>query len=340
MARSHHLLRWLLPLILLAALAALLLFWGGGSLTAAEVWRTLLGRSEDAAARTVVFELRLPAVVCAVLSGAALAVGGLLMQTVFANPLADPSILGVNSGAGLGVAVAVLLMGGSWQAGGVVVSGFFLTMLAAFVGAAVVVALLLLCNRLLAGNLLLLIAGVMLSLFASSLIALLSFFATEQGVQSYLIWGMGSFGSLSAALLPHYAACIGVCLVWAWLLAKPLNALLLGDAYAQNAGFNVRSIRAQALLLTGLLTAFTTAVCGPVAFLGLAVPHAARFGFRTSDHRTLLPATMLWGAAAAAACLWVSRLPRSGGVLPLNAITPLLGVPVVFWLLLRRRDTQ
>lgn len=329
---------WLLPALLVAVLAAANLLVGGTRLAPAEVWHALTGGDGATdAARFIVLEVRLPLLLTALLAGAALAVAGLLMQTLFANPLADPGILGVNSGAGLGVAIALLLLGGTLTAGTLELSGFVLTLAAAFAGAAVVIALLLLCSTLLPGRLLLLVTGVMLSFVASALIGLLSFWATAQGVQSYVVWGLGHFGGVTMRQLPAFAACTVVGLAATLFFAKPLNAMLLGDDYAHNLGVNVRRTRTLVLLLTGFLTAVVTALCGPIAFIGLAVPHAARLTLRTSDHRLLLPATMLWGAATTLLCNLVSVLPAEGGMLPINVITPFLGVPMVFYLLTRHR---
>lgn len=337
---SFRMLRgWLLPALLVAVLIATNLLVGGTSLSPAEVWHALTGSANAGdTARFIVLEVRLPLLLTALLAGAALSVAGLLMQTLFANPLADPGILGVNSGAGLGVAIALLLLGGTLTAGTLELTGFVLTLSAAFAGAAVVIVLLLLCSTLLPGRLLLLVTGVMLSFAASALIGLLSFWSTAQGVQSYVVWGLGHFGGVTLQMLPAFSGCTVMGLVATLFFAKPLNALLLGDDYAHNLGVNVRRTRTLVLLLTGFLTAVVTAVCGPIAFIGLAVPHAARLTLRTSDHRLLLPATMLWGAATTLLCNLVSVLPASGGMLPINTITPFLGVPMVFYLLTRHRS--
>ncbi len=337
-SHSRLLLGWLLPVALVVALCAANLLWGSVRLAPAEVWGALTGSPDVSdTARFIVVGTRLPTLLNALLAGAALAVAGVLMQTVFANPLADPGILGVNSGAALGVAVALLLLGGTFTAGSLTLAGFALTVAAAFAGAAVVIGLLLLCDALLPGRLMLLVAGVMLSFVASALVSLLAFWATAQGVRSYVVWGLGNFGGLTLQRLAPFALLLGIGLVGVCFMAKPLNALLLGDDYARNVGVNVRRTRTVVLLLTGLLTASVTALCGPIAFVGLAVPHAARLTLRTADHRRLLPATMLWGAATTLLCNLLSLLPGTRGTLPVNTLTPLLGVPMVFYLLTRRR---
>lgn len=322
--------------LLLLLLFPLTLFVGSVGLTPAQVLGAFSG-SADEAARFIVLESRLPQSLTAVLAGAALAVAGLVMQTLFANPLADPSLLGVNSGASLGAAIALLALGGSWSVGAVAFSGVLLTVAAAFVGACAVIALLLVCSRYLRGNLALLVAGVMLSFLISALISLLSFYATAEGVRSFVVWGLGDFSSVSPDRLPLFAALVLVPAGLLLLAARPLNALLLGTDYAANLGVRVRPVRTRLLLLTGLLTAAVTALCGPISFIGLAVPHAARLLLRSADHRRLLPATLLLGADVALLSLLLTHLPGSRGTLPLAAITPLIGVPVVLYILIRRR---
>lgn len=337
MLRRHPL---FLSFVVLLLLAAAGLLFGSVHLPASEVLTALFCEADaDAATAFIVWQSRLPQVCTALLSGAALAVSGLLMQTLFANPLADPGILGVNSGAALGVALVMLLMGGSASAGGFVLSGYLLTILAALAGAFAVTLLLLACSALLRGKLMLLITGVMVSYVVSSAISLLNFYATEQGVQSYIIWGMGNFGGVNLERLPAYALTIFAGLVGAMLLCKPLNALLLGDNYASNLGVRVRRMRFWVLLLASWLTAAVTALCGPIAFVGLAVPHAARLLISTSDHRRLLPLTALWGANTALFCLLITCLPGERGVLPINALTPFIGVPVVMYILLKGRKS-
>lgn len=325
-----------IPLLLLCLLFPLALLVGSVSLPLGEVWGALFGEASETA-RFIVRESRLPQAVTAVLAGAALALSGLVMQTLFANPLADPSLLGVNSGASLGAAVALLAFGGSWSLGTAAVSGVLLTVAAAFCGACTVIALLLVCSRWLRGNLALLVAGVMLSFVISALISLLSFYATADGVRSFVVWGLGDFSGVPLSRLPLFAALVLVPAALLLFSARPLNALLLGADYAANLGVRVRPARTWLLLLTGLLTASVTALCGPIAFVGLAVPHIARLLLRTADHRRLLPATLLLGADVALLSLLLSHIPGERGTLPLAAITPLMGAPVVLYILLRRR---
>ncbi len=326
-----------IPFLLLPLLAVAVLLSGSADLSVAQVWNALLnGGADSDAASFIVFELRLPQLATALLAGVALSSSGLVMQTVFGNPLADPSLLGVNAGAGLGAAVAMLLLGGSFAVGGFSFSGYLLTILAACRGAGIDIALLIFFSALFRSNLHLLVAGVMMSFIASSLISILSYYSTAQGVQGYVFWGMGDFGSVVSdrLLLFFVVVCVGVLLLL--LRVKTLNALLLGRNYAANLGVNVKRERTVLLLLSGLLCAVVTALCGPVSFIGLAAPHFARFVHRTANHRTLLPLTLLWGMNTALLASLLTHLP-GGVLLPLNAVTPLLGVPVVLYLLLRRQ---
>lgn len=321
------------------SVAALLignLFVGSTSVAPADVIAALTGTA-DSTATFIVGETRMPQAVTALLAGGALAVAGLLMQTLFANPLADPSILGLNAGAGLGVAVATLWLGGSVAAAGTTVSGFSLTLLAAFLGAGSIMALLVVCATWVRNRMLLLILGLMMSYAVSSLVSLLCFTADSAGLHAYVIWGLGSFGTATWQRLPLFATSVAAGVGLAALTVKALNALTLGEAYAANMGIRVRRTRILLMTSAGLLAATVTAQCGPIAFIGLAVPHMARMLTRTADHRILLPATFLCGAAVALACHIVCRLPGDAGLLPLNAVTPLVGVPVVLYVILRRR---
>ena len=285
----------------------------------------------------IILQTRLPQALTAILCGGALAVSGLLLQTAFCNPLAGPSIFGINSGASLGVAFVMLLFGGSITAGAVYVSGFLAVLIAAFVGAVAVMAVLLFFSNLVNNNVMLLITGIMIGYISSSAISLLNFFATEEGVHSYMIWGLGNFGGVSMAQMPLFAAVTIVGLICALLLIKPLNAVLLGEQYAENLGINTIKLRNCLLLVTGLLTAVTTAYCGPIAFIGLAVPHIARMLLKTDNHRYLIPGTILSGAAISLLCNIICVLPGDNGIIPLNAVTPIMGAPVIIYVIIKGR---
>ena len=331
--------------VALAGLAVLLLLVnllvGSVRIPPAEVLHMLAGveASRDSW-HFILWESRLPQALTALLCGSGLAVCGLLLQTAFKNPLAGPDILGINSGASLGVALVMLLLGGNVSAGAFSLSGFLSVLAGAFVGAMAVMALVLFFSTIIKSSVMLLITGIMIGYMASSAISLLNFFATAEGVQSYLVWGMGNFGGVSMQQMPGFAAVVLLGLTGALLLIKPLNALLLGERYAENLGVNIRRVRNWLLLVTGLLSAITTAFCGPVAFIGLAVPHVARMVLGTANHRSLLPVTILCGGVVALLCNLLCVLPGEWGIIPLNAVTPIVGAPVIIYVIVRQRKGQ
>ena len=324
--------------VLIVVLFALNLLLGSVSIPAGDVLRILMGDdSLKPSWQFIILESRLPQAITATLCGASLAVSGLLLQTAFRNPLAGPSIFGINSGAGLGVALVMLFLGGGLSVGSLQLSGFAAILVAAFIGAMAVMALIFFFSTLVRNNVMLLIIGIMIGYISNSAISLLNFFATDEGVKSYMVWGMGSFGGVSMTNMPVFVSVSLIGLLGALLLIKPLNALLLGDRYAENLGVNILRVRNWLLIVTGLLTAITTAFCGPVAFIGLAVPHIARLLLTTDNHRQLLPATMLCGAVVALVCNLICFLPGESGVIPLNAVTPLIGAPVIIYVIARKR---
>lgn len=288
----------------------------------------------------IVWQSRLPQAVTALLCGGALAASGLMLQTTFHNPLADSSILGISAGASLGVALVMLLLGSTLSAGSVVLSGFLAIIAGAFLGAVAVMGIILLLAHFIRNYVMLLIAGIMIGYIASSAITLLNFFSNAEGVQSMVLWGMGSFGGVSMQQLPYFAGFIAAGLLIAILLIKPLNALLLGERYAENLGINIRRTRHLLLFSTGLLTAITTAFCGPVSFIGLAVPHIARLITGTSNHNLLMPFTILLGSCTALVCNLACVLPGDNGLIPLNAVTPVIGAPVIIYVIINQRKIQ
>ena len=329
-------------LILSAAVVVLFfanLVYGAVDIPLGQVIDILLGNeAEKASWRYIVVESRLPQAITALLSGMALSVSGLMLQTAFRNPLADPSIFGISSGAGLGAALVMLLFSGSVSAGSVSLSGFAAVFLGAFVGAMAVMGIVFAFSLFVKNSIMLLIIGIMIGYIASSAISLLNFFATEEGVKSYLVWGMGSFGGVSLRQLPVFSAVTLLGLCSSLLLIKPLNIILLGKSYAENLGVNTVVVRNILLVITGLLTAIVTSFCGPVSFIGLAVPHIARMLVRTSQHGVLMPVTMMVGAVTALLCNAFCTLPSSGGIIPLNAVTPVLGAPVVIYVIVRLKE--
>lgn len=323
---------------MLLALFALNMFYGTVDIPSADVLSILSGgECEREAWRLIVLETRLPQAVTALFAGAAISVAGLLLQTLFGNPLAGPEVLGINSGAGLGVAVVMLLSHGLLAVGEMGLAGYTALLLGAFAGAGAIIVVILFLSSVLKNKLYLLIAGVAVSYLASSAISVLNYFATSEGVHSYMIWGMGSFSAVSYAQMPVFVTIVTVLLLLALALMKPLNALLLGDTYARNLGVNVKRVRAAVLAVTGMLAAVITAFCGPVAFIGLAVPHIARLFLKSNNHRLLLPGTMITGAAVALLCNIICQLPGESGLLPLGAITPLIGAPVIIYVVLRSK---
>lgn len=322
---------------LYAALAAALLslcciglMRGSVQIPLRDVVRILTGTFDGREAwRHIVLESRLPQTLTALLAGAALAVSGLMLQTLFKNPLAGPSILGISDGANLGVAVAMIWLGAA---------SYLSTILAALIGAGVVLLLILWFSRRVRGSVMLLIIGLMLGYLASSVISILNYHASADKVHQYVMWGMGDFSGVSIAKLPWLAGFVLAGLAASLLLVKPLNALLLGDAYAANLGVNVRRTRFLVLACTGVLTAVVTAFCGPISFIGLIVPHIARMMTGTDNHRHLLPVTLLSGACIAALCSILTVWPGSNSLLPLSAITPIIGAPVIIYVIVNRRN--
>lgn len=300
------------------------------------------GEPENAAWSTIIMLFRLPKALTAILSGAALAVSGLLMQTLFRNPLAGPSVLGIHSGASLGVAAVVL----SVSAGGVgadFLEGLGLVgelgiVLAAAMGSSVVLFLILAVSQRVRSVMTLLIVGLLFGYATSALVSILIHFSIADRVHAYMAWTFGSFSATTWSKLRILLPTLVVGLVGSLLARKPLNALLLGESYGRSMGVDVRRARHIIIVLTAVLSGTVTAFCGPIGFLGIAVPHLCRSLFHTSDHRVLLPGVMIIGAIAALAADLVSHVPGSGVVLPLNAVTSLIGAPVIVWVILRKKN--
>ena len=285
----------------------------------------------------IIMENRLPQALTAMLCGASLAVCGLMLQTAFRNPLAGPDVFGISSGAGLGVAIVMLFLGGSVSTTMFTISGFLAILTSAFIGAIVVTMIILFLSTMVRNSVLLLIVGLMVGYVSSSAVALLNFFASEEGVKSYMVWGMGNFGGVSMNHMLLFALLCLVGIIASIFLIKPLNIMLLGTQYAESLGINIRQIRNLLLVTVGLLTAVTTAFCGPVSFIGLAIPHISRLLFRTDNHQILLPGTVLTGAVIALFCNLICYLPGELGIIPLNAVTPLIGAPVIIYVIIKRR---
>lgn len=333
----------LLMTVLIALFFLLNLLLGSVDIPLRSVCRILAGGTDELVVwQNIVWKSRVPQALTALVAGAGLSVSGLQMQTVFRNPLADPSVLGVSSGASLGVAMVVLLSG---AVGGVALSrlgylGEVALSLAAIVGAMSVMALIVYVSMKVRGNVTLLIIGVMIGYVANAVIGVLKFFSVEEDIRAYVIWGLGSFARVSGDQMLLFVGIMAVLLPLSFLLIKTMNLLLLGNSYARNLGLNIRRARLLVIFCSGVLVAIVTAYCGPIMFLGLAVPHLCRAIFRSSDHRVLMPATLLTGAALALVCNLIARMPGFEGALPVNSVTALIGAPVVASVLFRRRKSE
>ena len=328
--------------ILLIAIALLLivnLLIGTVKIPIADVCRILGGGGDNEIWTNIIFSSRLPQALTAIVAGAGLAVSGLQMQTVFRNPLAGPSVLGISNGSALGVAFVVLLSG---RIGGVALSrlgylGDAAMSVAAIIGALAVLLLIMWVAQKVKGNVTLLIIGVMIGYLANAIIGVLKFLSPEDDVKAFVVWGLGSFSRVSGDEMVLFIVLMCLLLPLAFLLVKPLNLMLLGDNYAANLGLNIKRARMLIIISSGVLVAIVTAYCGPIMFIGLAVPHLARAIFRTSDHRLLMPATALCGAALALLCNLIARMPGFEGALPVNSVTALVGAPVIAMVIFRRR---
>ena len=326
----------------LVTLFAANLSYGAVSISINEVVKILLGgSSENAAWQHIVLQSRFPQAVTALFAGASLAVSGLLLQTLFKNPLAGPSILGISDGANLGVALVMLLLGNSLSFFSVYSFGGSIAMIiAAFIGSCVILGIIIFFSTKVTSSVMLLIIGIMVGYLTSSFITILNYYSTADRVHAYVMWGMGDFSAVSVERLPFFIISSLAGLFLAILMIKPLNALLLGEMYATNLGVKVKRARIMILLCTGLLTSTTTAFCGPVSFIGLAVPHIARLLIGSSNHTKLLPATIIAGSCVALLCNMLTVFPGSDSVLPLNAITPIVGAPVIIYVIINRKNIQ
>ena len=303
----------------------------------------LLGNDETSEIwQNIILKSRVPQALTATMAGAGLAISGLQMQTVFHNPLAGPSVLGVSSGASLGVAFVVLLSG---AIGNVALSrlgylGDTALSIAAIIGSLSVMGLIVWISQRVKGNVTLLIIGVMIGYLASAIIGILKFFSPEEDVKAFVVWGLGSFSRVSGDQMVLFVVIMAILIPLSMLLIKTLNLMLLGDEYAKNLGLNINRARTLIILSAGILIAIVTAYCGPIMFIGLAVPHLCRAVCRSSNHRILMPGTMLMGAALALVCNLLARMPGFEGVLPVNSVTALIGAPVIAVVLFRRRNRE
>lgn len=340
MSRRPTLLLMALLTLSIAILFLLNLLLGTVHIPMRSVWNILWGTGDESLVwNNIIWKSRIPQALTALVAGAGLSVSGLQMQTVFRNPLAGPSVLGISAGASLGVACVVLLSG---TLGGTALSrmgymGEVALSVAAIIGALSVMALIVYVSQKVKGNVTLLIIGVMLGYVANAIIGVLKYFSVEEDIRAYVIWGLGSFARVSGDQMALFVCLMVVLLPLSFLLVKTMNLLLLGDGYARNLGLNIRRARLLVISCSGVLVAIVTAYCGPIMFIGLAVPHLCRALFRSSNHRILMPGTLLTGAALALVCNLMARMPGFEGALPVNSVTALVGAPVVASVLFHRR---
>lgn len=333
---------WGAILIAIAILFVLNIVLGSVEISIQNVLDVLMGceTAENSIYYSIIWKSRLPQTLTAFCAGMGLSVSGLLMQTIFRNPLAGPSELGISSGASLGAAL-VILLSGSFMGEALSRIGFWGEMaitIGSIIGSLSVMALILLISRRIRGSAVLLIMGVMIGYIATAIIGVLKFFSNDEDVRSYVIWGLGSFSKVSGGNVYLFIFLMMLLIPISFLLVKRLNLMLLGDNYARNLGLNVRQTRLWVIAHAGILTAIVTAYCGPIIFLGLAVPHLCRSLLGTSDHRILLPGVVLVGGALALLCNLIARLPGFEGALPINSVTALIGAPIVISVLLRKKS--
>lgn len=335
--------------LLILIFVSILLFFilnlvlGTISIPVDSIWNILSGTGDEPLIwQNIIWKSRFPQTLTALVAGAGLSISGLQMQTVFRNPLAGPSELGISSGASLGVAFIILLSG---NIAGTALStlGFFgevAVSVAAIAGAMAVMAIIIAISQRIRGNVILLIIGVMIGYIATAIIGVLKFFSNDEDVRAYVIWGLGSFAKVSGNQVYTFVFIMAVLIPLSFLLIKTLNLMLLGDGYARNLGLNIKRARLYVICCSCVITAIITAYCGPIVFLGLAVPHLCRTIFVSSDHRILMPAVTLTGASLALLCNLIARMPGFEGALPINSVTALIGAPIVISVLFGKRKNE
>ncbi|HQK69943.1 MAG TPA: iron ABC transporter permease [Bacteroidales bacterium] len=327
----------LLTIFLLTALLfSLDIILGSVTIKLKDIFDVLLNKS-DSEIYSVIVKFRIPKAITALLVGVSLSVSGLQMQTIFRNPMAGPYVLGISSGASLGVAVLILGFSDYFTAKSLELLGNWSLAAASWAGAGIVMVIIMLISIKIKDILAILILGIMLSGGISSIVSIMQYFSSETMLKSYVIWTMGSLGNVSSEQLEVMALCIAAGLIISLFSLKMLNAILLGETYAETLGVNIKKARILVFVSTSLLAGTVTAFCGPVGFIGIAVPHIARMIFKTSDHRVLMPSVILAGASLMLVSDIISQLPGSERVLPVNAVTSLIGIPVVIWVILKTR---
>jgi iron complex transport system permease protein len=335
-SRKQQKLVFALLFFLLICLFVLDIFFGSVSIKASEIIGALFDNS-GTVFETIVLKFRLPKAITALIVGIALSLSGLQMQTIFRNPMAGPDVLGISSGASLGVAFVILGFSALVSPDSINISGNWILVSAAWVGAGAVMVLIMFISSRVTGIMTILIIGIMLSSGISSIVTLMQYFSNESMLKAYVIWTMGSLGNLTSDQLNVLIISVSVGTMLSLFSIKMLNALLIGENYAGSIGLNISFARVVIFSSTCILTGSITAFCGPIAFIGIAVPHLARIVFRTSDHKILIPGVILTGGVLMLCCDIISQLPGSESVLPVNAVTSLIGIPVVIWVILYNR---
>jgi iron complex transport system permease protein len=316
---------------------------GSVNIPLSEVWAAFLGNSENEAFSSIILKIRLPRAITAILAGSALSVAGLQMQTLFRNPLAGPSVLGITAGASLGVAAVMLATGSATTAFAIRqlgIGGSWLIILAATAGAMLVLLIILAISFKIKDNVVMLIVGIMVANITIAIVSIWQYFSDPEQIQEYILWTFGSLGGVTNEQLRVLALIIGIGILMTFFTSKSLNALLLGEDYAESMGLNIRRTRIAVIAITSVLAGAITGFCGPIGFIGIAVPHLTRSALNTSDHKILIPATVLVGAILMLFCDLLAKVPGSQTVLPVNAITALVGSPVVIWIILKRRNLK
>lgn len=325
----------LILLLLLAGLVLLDIRLGSVRITFSDILSHLTGKTPLSDRQLIILQkFRLPRVATALLAGAALPVCGLQMQTLFRNPLAGPYVLGISSGASFGAALVVL------GAGATGIAASWSVALAAWIGAGMVMLLLLLVSFRIRDVMTILILGIMFSSGLAAVISIMQYFSQASALKSFVIWSMGSLGNVTGAQLRIMALALVPFLIFSLFYVKVLNGLMMGEEYAVTMGISIRRTRIVILAVTSILAGTVTAFCGPIGFIGIAVPHITRFLVRRSDHRIILPLTMVTGMLVLVLSDLISQMPGTERILPINAVTSLIGIPVVIWLVILNRKTE
>jgi len=339
-SRKHTSLFFVILPLLIVFLFLINLWYGSVNISWIDVLDTLmLNSNQNQASHIIILQYRLPQAITAMSVGIGLSISGLLLQTTFNNPLAGPSVLGISAGASLGVAIMVLLGGsmGLKLSGNLYMLGDMAVVVAAFAGALLVLLIIIFVSGKVGNAVTILIIGIMIGYLVSAIVGTMQFFSSSEDLHAFILWGLGSFSKTSLIQSISILIVTLVVVILSMLFVKPLNALLLGQQYAVSSGFNVKFLQTIFILISGFLIALGTAFTGPIAFIGLAVPHIARTILRTSNHRLLLPAVVLIGAVLTLGCNFISKLPGYDASLPINAVTSIVGAPIVIWVIIKGR---